>query len=71
MPGELVENVGPNLTPTGSLATMLWHRSLAERDAEPSWREFLRLGLVTVPAALLLATVGLWAGVQVLGTGGP
>jgi arsenical pump membrane protein len=64
-------NVGPNLTPTGSLATMLWHRSLAERDAEPSWREFLRLGLVTVPPALLLATVALWAGLQVLGTGGP
>jgi arsenical pump membrane protein len=64
-------NVGPNLTPTGSLATMLWHRSLAERDADPSLRELLRLGLVTVPPALLLATLALWVAVQVLGTGGP
>ena len=53
-------NVGPNLTPTGSLATLLWRRSLAERDAELPVGEFVRLGALTVPPAIVLATVALW-----------
>ena len=64
-------NVGPNLTPTGSLATMLWHRSLRDRDAEPSLREFLRLGAITVPPAIVFGAVALWLAVSVVGTGGP
>jgi arsenical pump membrane protein len=53
-------NVGPNLTYVGSLATLLWRRVLRERDAEPAVAEFLRLGALTVPAALLAATTALW-----------
>ena len=53
-------NVGPNLTYVGSLATLLWRRVLREREAEPAVGEFLRLGALTVPAALLAATVALW-----------
>jgi arsenical pump membrane protein len=60
-------NAGPNLTPTGSLATLLWRRVLRAREAEPSLGEFLRLGAVTVPPALVLGTVGLWLGLQVIG----
>ena len=52
-------NSGPNLTYTGSLATLLWRRVLRERDAEPA-REFLRLGALTVPPILIGATVALW-----------
>jgi arsenical pump membrane protein len=59
-------NVGPNLTYVGSLATLLWRRVLRERDAEPAVGEFLRLGALTVPAALLAATVGLWVMLRVL-----
>jgi arsenical pump membrane protein len=54
-------NVGPNLTYVGSLATLLWRRLLRERDAEPPVAEFLRLGVLTVPPALLAATLALWA----------
>jgi arsenical pump membrane protein len=53
-------NVGPNLTYVGSLATLLWRRVLRARDAEPAVGEFLRLGGLTVPAALLAATMALW-----------
>jgi arsenical pump membrane protein len=59
-------NVGPNLTYVGSLATLLWRRVLRERDAEPAVGEFLRLGALTVPAALLAATVGLWLTLRAL-----
>jgi arsenical pump membrane protein len=60
-------NIGPNLTYTGSLATLLWRRVLREHDAEPDLGEFTRLGLVTVPVALILAVVALWAGLHVIG----
>jgi arsenical pump membrane protein len=60
-------NIGPNLTYAGSLATLLWRRVLREHDAEPNLGEFTRLGLLTVPAALVLAVVALWAGLKVIG----
>jgi arsenical pump membrane protein len=58
-------NAGPNLTPTGSLATLLWRRVLRAREAEPALGEFLRLGATTVPPALVLGTVALWLALQV------
>jgi len=60
-------NIGPNLTYAGSLATLLWRRVLREHDAEPGLGEFTRLGLLTVPAGLLLATTALWAALHVIG----
>jgi arsenical pump membrane protein len=60
-------NIGPNLTYTGSLATLLWRRILHQHGSAPSLREFTVLGLVTVPAALALAVLALWAGLHVLG----
>jgi arsenical pump membrane protein len=60
-------NAGPNLTPTGSLATLLWRRILRAREAEPPIGEFLRLGALTVPPALVLGTVALWLALQVIG----
>ncbi|MGA8461371.1 MAG: SLC13 family permease [Streptosporangiaceae bacterium] len=61
-------NIGPNLTYAGSLATLLWRRVLREQgQGEPDLAEFTRLGLLTVPAGLVLATVALWAGLKVIG----
>ena len=54
-------DVGPNLTYAGSLATLLWRRLLADRDHHTDLGEFTRLGLLTVPAGLVLITVALWA----------
>jgi arsenical pump membrane protein len=61
-------NVGPNLTYPGSLSNLLW-RSVVQREQLPAgfW-EFSRVGLVTVPATLVVSVLGLWAGVQVFGT---
>jgi arsenical pump membrane protein len=60
-------NIGPNLTYAGSLATLLWRRLLAERDRDVDLGEFTRLGLVTVPAGLAVATVALWLGLRFTG----
>jgi arsenical pump membrane protein len=53
-------NAGPNLTYTGSLATLLWRGALRDRGHEPDHGEFHRLGAVTVPPILIGATVALW-----------
>jgi arsenical pump membrane protein len=53
-------NVGPNLTYVGSLATLLWRQILHTRDAAPDAREFLRLGLLTVPIGLCAGVLALW-----------
>jgi arsenical pump membrane protein len=60
-------NIGPNLTYTGSLATLLWRRILHHHGSAPELGEFTRLGLLTVPAALVLGVLALWAGLHVLG----
>jgi arsenical pump membrane protein len=58
-------NVGPNLTYAGSLATLLWRRLLRAQDTDVNLGQFLRLGAVTVPAALAASTLMLWSGVKV------
>jgi arsenical pump membrane protein len=60
-------NAGPNLTYVGSLATLLWRRVLRQRGEELPTSEFLRLGVVTVPAVLLASTVALWASLRLVG----
>ena len=60
-------NIGPNLTYAGSLATLLWRRIVHEHDADVDLGEFTRLGLLTVPAALILAVLALWASLHVIG----
>ena len=60
-------NIGPNLTYTGSLATLLWRRILRHHGSSPDLGEFTRLGLLTVPAGLVLGVLALWAGLHALG----
>jgi arsenical pump membrane protein len=60
-------NIGPNLTYVGSLATLLWRRVLHVEDTDIELGEFVRLGALTVPAALVAATVLLWFTIEVLG----
>lgn len=59
--------VGPNLTPWGSLATLLWRAEMRRAGLPPSDRMIFGLGLVTVPAILVASTVALWAALAVAG----
>jgi len=61
-------NLGPNLTYVGSLATLLWRQILHARDHPPAVREFLRLGVLTVPAGLLAGVAALWLSLTISGT---
>jgi arsenical pump membrane protein len=53
-------NAGPNLTYTGSLATLLWRRVLRAHEEAVDLRQFTRLGLLVVPPVLVASTVALW-----------
>jgi arsenical pump membrane protein len=50
-------DLGPNLSVTGSLATVLWLIALRREGEQISGWEFLKAGLVVMPPALLLATL--------------
>lgn len=48
-------DLGPNLSVTGSLATILWLANLRRAGLSVSFLQFLKVGMVAMPAALVLA----------------
>ena len=54
-------DLGPNLSVTGSLATILWLAALRREGHTVSTLAFLRLGAVVMPPALILALAALFA----------
>jgi arsenical pump membrane protein len=59
-------NIGPNLTFSGSLATLLWRRVMHAHDEPADLGEFTRLGALTVPCVLVASTIALWLGLRIL-----
>jgi arsenical pump membrane protein len=53
-------NIGSGLTWTGSLANLLWRRTLSRHDVHPSNAAFHRVSLTLTPVSLLAAVVVLW-----------
>jgi len=51
-------DLGPNLSVTGSLATILWLAALRRKGQNVSAWTFLKLGALVMPPALLLALAG-------------
>ena len=51
-------DLGPNLSVTGSLATILWLLALRKEQQDVSFWKFIRVGAVAMPAALLAALGG-------------
>jgi arsenical pump membrane protein len=50
-------DLGPNLSVTGSLATVLWLIALRRENQQISAWQFLRTGFIVMPAALLAASL--------------
>jgi arsenical pump membrane protein len=51
-------DLGPNLSVTGSLATILWLIALRREELEVTFWDFFKVGIIAMPAALLAATGG-------------
>ena len=52
-------DLGPNLSVTGSLATILWLVALRREGLEVGTWSFLRLGIVVMPSALILSILSM------------
>jgi len=59
-------NVGASLTWTGSLANLLWRRTLARAGVRPSGKEFHAMACITVPAGVAVGVVAVWATAGIL-----
>ena len=55
--GVIGVDLGPNLSVTGSLATILWMNALRRANVPMDAWMFVRIGLVAMPLALLAATL--------------
>jgi len=53
-------DLGPNLSVTGSLATILWLVALRREGLDVSFRTFLKLGALVMTVALVFALGALW-----------
>jgi arsenical pump membrane protein len=54
-------DLGPNLSVTGSLATILWLLALRKEELHVTAMDFLKVGVIAMPAALLASMAGAFA----------
>jgi len=54
-------NIGPNLTLSGSLATLLVREAARKKGETLGAKDFLKVGLCVTPLTLLAAVLALWA----------